>query len=259
MPLLWWFGRFCFFFEILSSVSCSTSFVTSYGELHKSCVEAALKLRKSRTRPTRRQHAPGAASKPANHQPSPGGSNDNSNSKINTEPVAAQPRAKGLPRDQANGQMSRPGRGWWCSVISPPVPCPALRRRKRRRGAVGRPDTTRLTSPPAVAARAPATRSSLARRASLLMPRATLATMRGSGSWWLRPRRRSQSLATAHLTRFDRRYLSSHVPCRDTRSFPLRGATGSRGGYRNGGALLRFCVVSGAEDQVRDRWSWGDS
>ena len=26
----------------------------------------------------------------------------------------------------------------------------------------------------------------------------------------------------------------------------------SRGGYRKGGALLRFCVVSGAEDQVRD-------
>ena len=28
-----------------------------------------------------------------------------------------------------------------------------------------------------------------------------------------------------------------------------------RAGYRNGGALLRFCVVPGAEDQVRDRWS----
>ena len=26
----------------------------------------------------------------------------------------------------------------------------------------------------------------------------------------------------------------------------------SRAGYRKGGALLRFCVVSGAEDQVRD-------
>jgi hypothetical protein len=31
----------------------------------------------------------------------------------------------------------------------------------------------------------------------------------------------------------------------------LSGALG-RGCYRKGGALLRFCVVSGAEDQVRD-------
>ena len=85
---------------------------------------------------------------PANQQTtSATSSNDHSNSKINTEPVAAQ------PRDQANGQMSRPGRGRWCSVISPPVPCPVLRRRKRREP-VGRPDSTRLTSPPAVAARA---------------------------------------------------------------------------------------------------------
>ena len=154
-----------------------------------------------------RQEQPTNQQTTSHHQ----GINDNSNSKVNTEPAAAQ------PRDQADGQMSRPGRGRWCSVISPPVPCLVFLRRKRREP-VGHPDTTRLTSPPAVAARAPAARASLAREASLLMPRATLVTMRGSGSWCSRPRRRSQSLATAHLTQLDRRrHLSSqHVPCRDT-------------------------------------------
>ena len=53
--------------------------------------------------------------------------------------------------------MSRPGRGRWCSVISPPVPCPVFLRRRKRREPVRPPDTTRFTSPPAVAARAPAT------------------------------------------------------------------------------------------------------
>ena len=143
----------------------------------------------------------GAASKPANHQPP------------RQQQRQRQQRNKHLNRRQrnqgtrANVQVSRPGRERWCSVISPTVPCPVLLRRKRREP-VGRPDTTRLTSPPAVAARAPATpRASLAQRENLLMPRAKLATMRGGGFWCSRPRRRSQSLATAHLTRLTHRNL----------------------------------------------------
>ena len=69
---------------------------------------------------------------------------------------------------------------------------------------------------------------------SPFMPRATLATMRGNGSWRSRPRRRSQSLATARLARLDRCHLSSHVPCRDTRFLSFAGRPSLR--LENGGA-----------------------
>ena len=69
---------------------------------------------------------------------------------------------------------------------------------------------------------------------SPFMPRTTLATMRGNGSWRSRPRRRSQSLATARLARLDRCHLSSHVPCRDTRFLSFAGRPSLR--LENGGA-----------------------
>ena len=58
---------------------------------------------------------------------------------------------------------------------------------------------------------------------SPFMPRATLATMRGNGSWRSRPRRRSQSLATARLTALALTSLVACVVSRYTLPF-LRGA-----------------------------------
>ena len=61
---------------------------------------------------------------------------------------------------------------------------------------------------------------------SPFMPRATLAAMRGNGSWRSRPRRRSQSLAAVRLARLDRRHLAAGAVLRYTfislRKPPLR-------------------------------------
>ena len=63
---------------------------------------------------------------------------------------------------------------------------------------------------------------------SPFMPRATLATMRGNGSWRSRPRRRSQSLATARLTTLALTTLVACVVSRCTLPFlRLRGARGA--------------------------------
>ena len=44
-------------------------------------------------------------------------------------------------------------------------------------------------------------------------------------------------------------WFAENVACPES---GVRRSNEGRAGYRNGGALLRFCVVIGAEDQVRD-------
>ena len=112
------------------------------------------------------------------------------------------------------------------------VSCGGDRKRRGRLVVLALPG--RPSHRPSPRARPPPRASHSFDGSSPFMPRATLATMRGNGSWRSRPRRRSQSLATARLARVDRCHLSSHVPCRDTRFLSFAGRPSLH--LENGGA-----------------------
>ena len=160
----------------------------------------------------------------SNHQPPSPATSNNSNSKI---PQTGGSAIKGLK--QTSRRAEREG-----AVVlehQPARPLSCVLRGQKRSELVGRPGSTRpiishqpVGRRPSPRARVPRARHSLDDGQNPFMPRATLATMRGSGPWPSRPLRRSQSLAPVRLARLGRRHLSSHVPCRDARflSFAAR-------------------------------------
>ena len=86
-------------------------------------------------------------------------------------------------------------------------------------------ENSRSVGPSTVAARSPATRAPLDRRAEPVhAARNARADARECGSCSRPPRRRSHSLTASRLARFDRHHhLSSQVPCRESRARSFAG------------------------------------
>ena len=119
-------------------------------------------------------------------------------------------------------------------------------------------ENSRSVGPSTVAARSPATRAPLDRRAEPVhAARNARADARECGSCSRPPRRRSHSLTASRLARFDRHHhLSSQVPCRDTRARSFAGRhfelvrRGSRGAVAPHHRLRNLTVASEVHDEI---------
>ena len=161
-------------------------------------------------------------------------------------------------RNQGNTdrQADREGGGGARSPARPPLVFLCL---LGGSGGAGWPSQhSRSVGPPTVAARSPATRAPLDRRAEPVhAARNARADARECGSCSRPPRRRSHSLTASRLARFDRHHHpSSQVPCRDTRAHSFAGRhfelvrRGSRGAAAPHHRLRNLTVASEIHDEI---------